>query len=63
MEITSRDHLEFAAPGLLPHKLPPIPVPEEYYDAEYAAWLAENDPAGYIEYRAIVVEAVVECFL
>ena len=63
METTSHDPLEPAASGLLPRKLPPIPVPEVYYDAEYAAWLAENDPAGYIEYRAIVIEAVLECFM
>lgn len=63
METPSRNSLELAAPGLLPRKLPPIPVPEAYYDAEYAAWLMENDPGAYLEYRAIVIEAVAECFL
>lgn len=58
-----KDTMEAATPSHCIKKLPSIPVPEEYYDAEYAAWLMEHDPGGYLEYRAIVIEAVVECFM
>ena len=63
MESNKHDHAKPVLLNLPVRKLPPIPVPVEYYDAEYAAWLAKNDPAEYMEYRAIVIEAVLECFM
>ena len=44
-------------------RVPTYTVPDEYYDKAGAAWLAEHDPAGYIEYMHEVDEAfIAECF-
>ena len=61
MENSKHDPAKPVRLNLPVRKLPPIPMPVEYYDAEYAAWLKEHDPGGYIEYRAIVIEAAVAC--